>query len=338
MAAYQGRAMNNRRKLVIAIGAGALVAPCGSFAQPQTKVWRIGFLTARSRPESLETDYYGGFLRGLRELGYVEGKNLAIEWRFADGKNERLPDLAAELAQMKVDVIVAGGTPATIASQKSTSIIPIVMGNTNDPVGSGFVKSLARPGGNITGLSNVSSELSLKFLEMLRSMVPKVSRVAVLVNPANSANVQTLESIRAAAQKIKINILLGEARTSQDIRNAFSAMTRQGAGAFIVLTDGAFIDQRRQIADLATRNRLPSIASFREYVDVGGLMNYGPNFTDTYRRAAYYVDKIFKGAKPADLPVEQPTIFELFINGKTAKALGLKIPHSLLIMADKVIE
>lgn len=330
--------MNNRRKFLFALGAGALAAPLSSFAQQQGKVWRVGFLAHRSRPASLDSDFYGAFPRGLRELGYVEGKNLVIEWRFADGKVERLPDLAAELVRLKVDVIVTSSTPTTSAAQKATTMIPIVMGPVADPVGSGFVKSLARPEGNITGLTNILVDISPKHLEMLLSMVPKLTRVAVLINPDNSSNIPMLKSVQAAAQRTSVKILPVEARSPQEIESAFSTMARQNTGAGIVMLDPFFFQQRRQIAELARKHRLPSISATTEYAEAGGLMGYGPNLADIYRRAATYVDKIFKGAKPGDLPVEQPTKFELVINGKTAKALGLIIPQSLLISADKVIE
>ena len=331
--------MKNRRKLIIALGACALVAPLSSFAQQQGKVWRVGFLSASWRSTSIESHAtYGPFLRGMRELGYVEGKNLVIEWRFADGKYELLPGLAAELVKMKVDVIVAAGPPPTSAAQKATTTIPIVIVTGIDPVDAGFVKSLARPGGNITGISNLSGEVSPKHLEMLLSMVPKLSRVAVLVNPANPAHATMLKNVQAAAQKANVKVLPVEARTPQEIETAFSVMTKENAGAIIVGLDPVFIQQRRQIAELAAKNRLPSISTRREYVEAGGLMSYGQSGADQYRSVAVLVDKILKGAKPGDLPVEQPTKFELFINGKTAKTLGLTIPQSLLISADKVIE
>ena len=325
--------MNNRRKLLFALGAGALAAPLGSFAQQQGKVWRVGFLGTSTAsgyaPEALRA--------GLRELGYVDGKNLVIEWRFAEGKNERLPGLATELVNLKVDVIVAQGRPATSAAQKATTNIPIVMGTIGDPVGAGFVKSLARPGGNITGLTNISGDISAKHLEMLLSMVPKLSRVVVLVNPENPSNTMALRNVQAAALRTGVTILSFEARAPQEIENAFSQMPRQKAGALIVTRDAFFNQQVRQIAELAAKNRLPTICGIREYVEAGGLMSYGQDQADSNRRAATYVDKIFKGAKPSDLPVEPPTTFELFINRKTAKALGLTIPQSLLISADKVI-
>ena len=329
--------MNNRRKLLLALGASALASPLTPHAQPQTKVWRVGFLAVR-RPVSLDSDVFGALPQGMRELGYVEGKNLVIEWRFADGKIERLPGLATELVQLNVDVIVTAGTPATSAAQKATATIPIVMGTASDPVGSGFIKSLARPGGNITGLTYIPGEVSPKQLEMLLTMVPRLSRVAVLVDSRDSSHAEILKSVQAAAQMTRAKILPVEARTPQEIERAFSAMVREKAGAVLVVSGGLFNQQARQIAELAVKKQLPSISTRGEYAEVGGLMSYGTNFREGFRRAATYVDKILKGAKPGDLPVEQPTKFELIINGKTAKALGLKIPQSLLISADRVIE
>jgi putative ABC transport system substrate-binding protein len=330
--------MKRRRKLIVALGAGVLAAPFIAFAQQQGKIWRVGFLASRGRPDSLDTDPFGGFPRGMRELGYIEGKNLEIEWRYAEGKSERLPSLVAELVQLKVDVIVTVGTPAHGAAQKATATIPIVMGAVADPVGGGFVKSLARPGGNVTGISNLASDLGPKHLEMLISMVPKLSRVAILVNSSNPSHAPILKSVQAAAQRAGVKILPVEARTLQEIEKAFSIMAKDNAKALIVVLDPFFIQQRQQIAALAVKIRLPSMFPYHEDVEAGGLMSYGADATDIFRRAATYVDKIFKGAKPSDLPVEQPTKFELYINGKTAKALGLKSPQSLLISADKVIE
>jgi putative ABC transport system substrate-binding protein len=330
--------MNTRRKLLIALGAGALVVPLASFAQQQNKIWRVGFLAGR-HVDFLDSDYnYGPFRQGMRELGYVEGKNLVIEWRSAEGKNERLPGLATELVNLKVDVIVTAGTPATIAAQKATTTIPIVMGSVADPVGNGFIKSLARPAGNITGISNMSGDVSPKQLEMLLDMVPKLSRVALLVNPSNPANIKSLEIVQAAGQKLGVNILRSDARTPQEIDNAFSWIRQQNAGALMMWTEPFFLQQKNQIAELAAKHRLPAMAGDRIYSEAGLLMSYGPNIADQYRRAATYVDRIIKAAKPADLPVEQPTKFELVINRKTAKALGLAIPQSLLVSADKVIE
>ena len=330
--------MITRRTLITAFGAGAFTAPLALLAQQQNKVWRVGFLSAR-HVDFVDSDYYyGPFRQGMRELGYVEGKNLVIEWRSAEGNNERLPGLATELVNLKVDLIVTVGTPATSAAQKATTLIPIVMGNTADPVGSGFVRTLARPTGNITGLSGMGGDVMLKQLEMLLSMVPKLSRLAVLGNPSNTDNIKKVEIVQAEGQKRGVNILRAEARTPQEIDDAFSLIRRQNAGALIVLLDQFFLQQKSQIAELTAKHRLPSMAQDRMYSEAGVLMSYGTNLADQYRRAATYVDKIFKGAKPGDLPVEQPTKFDLVINGKTAKALGLAIPQSLLISADKVIE
>jgi putative ABC transport system substrate-binding protein len=274
----------------------------------------------------------------MRDLGYVEGKNLVIERRSAETKNERLPSLASELVALKVDVIVAWAPPAISAAQKATTTIPIVMGSVADPVSNGFIKSLAQPAGNITGLSYMAVDVSPKQLEMLLDMVPKLSRVALLVNPSNPANIKSLEIVQAAGQKLGVKILRADARTPQEIDNAFSWIRQQNAGALMMWTEPFFLQQKGQIAELTAKHRLPAMGGDRIYSEAGVLMSYGPNIADHYRRAATYVDKIFKGAKPSDLPVEQPTKFELVINSKTAKALGLTIPQSLLISADKVIE
>ena len=329
--------MNNRRKLFVALGGSAIAASLPSFAQ-QNKIWRVGFLAQR-HVNFIDTDnYYGPFRQGMHDLGYVEGKNLIIEWRSAEGKNERLPGLAAELVNFKVDVIVTVGAPAISAAQKATATIPIVMGGTSDPVRFGFVSSLARPAGNITGLSNMAADVRLKQLEMLLTIVPRVSRVAVLVNPSNTASIRNLERVQADAEKRGVTILRADAGTSQEIDNAFAWMRQQNAGALIVVLDQFLLQQKSQIAELTAKHRLPAVTSDRAYSESGVLMSYGTNLPDQYRRAATYVDKIFKGAKPGDLPVEQPTKFELVINSRTAKSLGLAIPKSLLVSADKVIE
>jgi putative ABC transport system substrate-binding protein len=330
--------MHNRRKLILAVGAAAVVAPSGLLAQQQAKVWRVGFLTGRTRSTSLDTDNYGEFPRRLRELGYVEGKNLVIEWRYADGHYDRLPALAAELVRLKVDVIVAGGPPPIIAAQKATSTIPIVFVSSIDPVEAGYVKSLARPGRNITGISNLSGEVSPKQLELLLTMSPKVTRVGVMTNSTNSGNATMLKLVTAAAQKANVKIIPLEAATPEEIDNGFSMLAKQNAGALIVGLDPFFIVQRRQIAELAAKNRLPSIATFREYVEAGGLMGYGQNLAEQYVLVANFVDKILKGAKPHDLPVEQSTKFDVVINRRTAKALGVQVPNAIMMQATKVIE
>ncbi len=334
--AYDGEVMNNRRKLLVTLGAGALAfaAPPGSFGQQQGKVWRVGILSPTSA--SLSSPNTGAFLKGMRELGYVEGKNLVIEWRFADGKLERLPDLAAELVQLKVDIIVTAGATAISAAQKATTTIPIVMASTGDPVGSGFVKSLARPGGNITGLSNMAGDIAAKFIDLLRSVVPKLSRVAMLTPSTTYGELS--KSVQAAAQKAGVKTLVAEASTPQEIENAFSMMVREKADAVFVGSPIVFAQQHRQIAELALKYRMPSLFQDRVTVEAGGLMSYGQKLTDSYQRSATYVDKILKGAKPGDLPVEQPVSFELVVNLKTAKALGLTIPQSLLLRADEVIQ
>jgi putative ABC transport system substrate-binding protein len=330
--------MNDRRNLIIALGASAFAAAFASFAQQQGKVWRVGFLSPR-HVDFVDSDhFYGPFRRTMRELGYIEGKNLIIEWRSAEASKERLPGLATELVNLKVDVIVTSGSPATRAAQRATTMIPIVMGNVGDPVHAGFVKSLARPAGNITGLSAMSRDVDLKHLEMLLGMVPRLSRVAVLLNPTNPGNIDRLEAIQAAGQKRRLKILRAEARTPQEIDDAFTLIRQQNAGALMVLSEALFQQQVRQIGDLAAKHRLPSVAADRIYAEAGVLMSYGASLADQSLRTANYVNKIFRGAKPADLPVEQPSKFEMFINRKTAKALGLKIPQSLLISADKVIE
>ena len=341
--------MIQRRTLIVAAGAGVLTAPFTSRAQLTNtpagapgKIWRAGFLGLPSRPASLETHFYGAIPQGLRDLGYVEGKNLVIEWRFADSDVKRLPELAAELVRTKPDLLLCAGDNASQALQQATATIPIVSAGTSDPIAIGLIKSLARPGGNITGVTNITSELAPKQLEMLLAMtaaaVPKVTRVAVLINPTQASGNTRTESIEAAAKRFGITILRFEAQNPAQIDTAFSSMRQQKAGALIVLLNPFFQQRSQQIAELSTKYRLPSMTSASFYPEAGCLMSYGTNLYEHYRRAAYFVARIFKGAKPADLPFEQPTKFELVINGKTAKALGLKIPQSLLIFADRVIE
>lgn len=329
--------MNSRRKLIVALGAGALTFAFPSFAQQAGRVWRVGFLAFPTRPSSLDSHVFGAFPRGMRELGYVEGRNLLIEWRFADGRVERLPELAAELVRLKVDVIVVSAS-ATRAAQDATTTIPIVFAAVSDPVGSGLIKSLARPGGNITGRTNITNDLSPKRLELLLAVVPKLSRVAVLMNSASAADTSTAESVQTAGQKRGVTVVPASAGTPQEIEAAFSAMTRKKVGALIVSLNPFFFQQRNQIAELAAKHRLPAIAGDRDLAEAGCLMSYGASLADEFHRLATYVDKIFKGAKPGDLPVEQPTTFELIINAKTAKTLGLTITSELLLQADKVIQ
>ncbi len=281
------------------------------------------------------------FRQGLRDLGYVEGRNLVIEYRFAEGKSERVPSLAAELVALKVDVIVAVTTPEALAAKKATRTLPIVFVAAADPVTSGLVSSLARPGGNVTGLSSFFPELVGKRLELLTQAVPGVSRVAVLWHPGflpERTEKDMLKGAEVTAQALGVRLQFLEARGPADFDRAFSEMTRARAGALTVLGTTMLFNERRRLVDLATKSRLPAVYPWREGVDAGGLMAYGPNIPDLFRRAATYVDKILKGAKPSDLPVEQPTKFELVINLKTAKALGLTIPPSLLGRADEVLQ
>ena len=324
----------DRRTFIGSVASGVLAIPLGALAQQQGKVWRVGFLSPTSA--SLSSQDTDAFLKGMRELGYVEGKNLVMEWRFADGKLEGLPGLAAELVQLKVDVIVAATLWAIAAAQKATTTIPIVMAVTGDPVGSGLVKSLARPGGNITGLSNMSRDVGAKLFDWLHAVVPKLSRVAVLT-PFRTHSPMS-QSVQAAAQKAGVKTLVAEASTPEEIEKAFSMMVQENADALIVGSPTIFAQQHRQIAELALKYRMPSMFQDRVSVDVGGLMSYGQKFTESYQRSATYVDKILKGAKPGDLPVEQPVSFELVVNMKTAKALGLTIPQSLRLRADEVIQ
>ena len=326
------------RNLKSAILLGAtLFALCSSAqAQESKKVPLIGFLSSRS-PDA-EKSRLVAFQQGLQELGYLEGKNILVEQRYAAGKFDRLPDLAAELIRLKVNVLVTTGTPAAHAAKNATSAIPIVIGNAGDPVGTGLVASLARPGGNVTGLSVLNTELSGKRLELLKEVVPTASRIAVLLNPANSINPLQLKEIQSAGPASGVTLLSLEVKGTDDIDRAFTAMKKQRIGALIVLGDPLLETHRTRIAELAVKSQLPAIYSLAPYVEAGGLMSYGTNFDDTYRRAAVYVDKILKGTKPADLPVEQPTKFEFIINLKAAKQIGLTIPPNVLVRADKVIK
>jgi len=330
--------VSRRRQILIALGSGAFLTPYASFAQQTNKLRRIGFLVAAARPPSIDAHYMGTFIRGLRDLGYVEGKNFVIEWRFADGNYQRLPALAGELVGLNVDVLVTGGTAANGALQKATTTIPIVNATMSDPVGNGFAKSLTHPGGNITGLALATTDMSPKHVELLRLIVPKLTSLGVLVNLGNSAHPAVAKSITTNAQRLGIKVRILDARNADGLTRNFSIMKQERTEAVIAVVDAFFISQRREIAELALKNNLPSMFSAQEHVEAGGLMSYGQNLADHYRRAAAYVDKIFKGAKPGNLPIEQPAVFSLTINSKTAKALGLEIPQELLLRADKVIE
>jgi putative ABC transport system substrate-binding protein len=313
-----------------------LFVPLAAQAQQAGKVPRIGFLGSTSPSDA--SARLDAFRQGLRELGWAEGKNIVIEYRWAEGRQERFTDLAAELVRLKVDVIIAPISAAALAAKNATTTIPVVMLVVGDPVRLGVVASLARPGGNITGLTSVGDELFPKQLELLKEAVPRVSRVAVLWNPANPSHGPSLKSIEVAARSLGMEPQLQKARGPDEFDSAFAAMTRARAGALLVLSDTMFNLHRTRIADLALKARLPAMYGLREQVEAGGLVAYAANYADLFRRGAIYVDKILKGAKPGDLPVEQPTKFELVINLKTAKALGLTIPQSLLLRADELIQ
>jgi putative ABC transport system substrate-binding protein len=328
-----------RRTFLGVIAGGLLAAPLAAEAQEAAKVPRIGYLA--NYPPGAFPELHEAFLQGLRDLGYVEGRNVVIEYRDAEGKFERLPALAAQLLALKVDVIVAPTTAAALAVKQATSTLPTVFAVAGDPVGSGLVTSLARPGGNVTGLSLFLPGLVGKCLELLKQADPGVSLVAVLWQPGGypgRTEKDMLKEADVAARALGMRLQFVEARGPEDFNRAFSDMTRARAGALTVLGSTMFFNERRRLVELAAKIRLPAVYPQREFVDAGGLVSYGANLADSYRRAAPYVDKILKGAKPADLPIEQPTKYELVINLKTAKALGLTIPPSLLQRADQVIE
>jgi len=320
------------------VAGGILAAPLVGEAQQTAESARVGLLSTN---QARGLRLIEPFRQGLRDFGYVEGRSVVLEFRNAEGKRERFPMLAAELVALKVDVIVATGTPAALAAKQATATIPIVFLAVSDPVESGLVTSLARPGGNVTGLSNVAPQLVGKGLELLKQTVPGVSRVAVLWEPGATgerADRATLAEAEVAGRVLGVQLQFVEVRGPADFDRAFSDMTKRRAGALTVFPGAMLFGERKQLTELAAKNRLATVYPWREYVDAGGLMSYGPDLADSYRRAAGYVAKILKGAKPADLPVEQPTKFELVINLKTAKALGLTIPPSLLARADEVIQ
>jgi putative ABC transport system substrate-binding protein len=326
----------DRRTFLRTLTIGLLPAPLAAGAQQAAKVPRVGVLLLASlaaRPQQWEA-----FRQGLREHGYVEGQSILIDFRSAEGKLERLAELAAELVQAKADVIVASGTESTQAAQKATATIPIVMSNTGDPVGAGIVANLARPGGNVTGLSLLATELSAKRLGLLKEALPRLARVAVLWNPNNASVTLKFKETETAARVLGLQLQSLQVQRPADLEGAFQAAAHARADALVTADDQLLSAQRVQIVSLAMRYRLPVASEFREFAAAGGLMSYGPSLTDLARRAATYVDKILKGAKPGDLPVEQPTKFELLIKLKTAKALGLTIPQTLLQRADQMIE
>ena len=325
-----------RRKLLIAWGLGAVTLPLTSFAQEKAKIWRIGFLGTTSASGFGIESRMEALRAGLRELGYVEGKNLLIELRWAEDKYERLPELTAELVRLKVDVIVTHG-PGTAAAKSVTSTIPIVMALSGDPVATGLVASLARPGGNVTGMTGINPEVAAKRLDLLKEAFPRTRLVAVLFNPDSAGATLSLRAMEDTARSLKLDLQQYSVRRPVDIDSAFAAMAKRRVDAVVSTDEPALTVNARVIANLAAKTRLPSIG-LTELAEAGGLMAYGPSRREMFRRSAYFVDRIFKGAKPGDLPVEQATRFETVLNLKTAKALGIQFPQSVLARADKVIE
>ena len=323
-----------RRAVLRALACGVVGMALESTAQPKPKAWRIGFLASGSAAMRV----YKGLGDGMRALGYVEGGNLSVQRRFADGDYRRLAGLAVDLVPLGLDVVVAESTLGVQAARQATTTVPIVMVAVPDPVGEGFATSLSRPGGNITGLSNIVTEVSAKHVELLRLAVPRLVRLAVLINPLNPSDALILEQVQGAAYARGMKVLVVEAGTESQIEAGFGEMIRAHTEALIVAADSHFDVQMHQIAKLALKSRLPTISSNREMTEAGSLMSYGQDLTEHYRRAATYVDKILKGAKPGDLPIEQPTVLELVINRRTASALGRAIPQELSLRADKLIE
>jgi putative ABC transport system substrate-binding protein len=321
-----------RREFIALLGGAAAAWPLVARAQQQTKIRRIGFLGLAPEFSGVEA-----LRAGLRDLGYIEGTNLVIEWRWAE-KVDQLPELAAELVRMNVNVIVAPSSTFVEAARQATASIPIVFTVHADPVGLGHVASLAQPSGNVTGLSMLLTELAAKGLEMMKEAVPHATRIGLLWNPTTPSHLRALKAVEGAAEKLSVELHMVAARTLEDFDGAFSAMSREAAGAFLVVASPLFVAQRVPLAELALKHRLPGMFPFKENVEAGGLMSYGADRDDLYRRAATYVDKILKGVKPADLPVEQASKYQLVINLKTAKALGLEVPPTLLARADEVIE
>jgi ABC-type uncharacterized transport system substrate-binding protein len=323
--------------IVLTLALLALGAPLATEAQAPPKEPRVGYLSIGSASDPRRVAIYEAFRQSLRDRGYIENRNISIERRFAEGNYDRLPGLAAELVRRRVDVIAAYSTPAAKAALGATKSIPIVMSGVVDPVATGLVVGLARPGGNVTGLSLMAPEIVGKQMQLLKELIPRVSRIAVLWNPANPSGAPQLQEAEVAARALKVQLQPLEARKGDDLDRVLATMTRARADGMVVVVDGVFIDSRIRLARLAEKARLPAVYGLRKHVEVGGLMFYGASPVDQARRAAALVDKILKGAKPGDLPVEQPTEFELVINLKTARALGLSVPQSVLVRADEII-
>jgi putative ABC transport system substrate-binding protein len=329
--------VTDRRAFISGITLGLLAAPLAAEAQQQAgKVYRIGFLG--NSTEALEANLVGPFREGLRQRGYVESRDLTIEYRWADGAYERFPALIAELIALKLDIIVTAGTPAALAVKRTTATIPVVMVAVGDPVGTGLVKSLARPGGNLTGLVSIGPDLEGKRLELLTQIVPKLLSVAFLGNPANPLHVTSERQASAAAKALHLKVVFFPVRAEGEFEHAFQAIVGQRSGALIMLADRLFLHHRARIVEFTARHRLPAVYAYNELVQAGGLMSFGPSYPEMHRRAAYFVDRILKGACATDLPMEQPSKFELILNLRTARTLGLVIPQEVLQRADQVIE
>lgn len=329
--------MISRRTLIVAVAASLLGRPARARAQQTGKIYRLGILGNIPVSDSQGAKIWGAFTQGLRDLGCVEGQNLIVDHRSTEGRSERLPAMAGELVRSQPDVIVVPNQANAVAVREATRTIPIVAANF-DPLGSGLAASFARPGGNVTGLSLIAPEVVGKQLEVLKELVPRLARAAILWSPANRSSLLLLEEARKAAGALALQLQVVAAQRPEDLQSAFASMRRERAGALLVFPDAMFILQRKAIADLAARSHLPAMYALREHLDAGGLAFYGPSMEDNFRRAAVYVDKILKGVSPGDLPVEQPTRFELVINVRTARLAGLTIPQSLLLRADQVIE
>jgi putative ABC transport system substrate-binding protein len=325
----------DRRRFLLTSLAGAFAAPLVAETQQAAKIWRAGWLSNASPTSDMSTDI---FKQTFRELGYVEGRDIVLEFRWTDGSQDRLVELASELVRIRVDAVVAVGPQAIRAARQATSAVPIVMMTSGDPVSAGFVKSLARPGGNITGVSFLGEDLSGKLLELLKQAIPGISRVAIVWNPDNRAHAGYLRDVRPTADALRIGVPTLEIRSAEELERSFERAAHDHVEALLLLLDPLFTANSHRIADLASRSRLPTVYGLRQLADAGGLMTYGPSTVVLARQVVSYLDRIFKGAKPAELPVEQPTTFELVVNLKTAKALGLTIPPSLLARADQLIE
>jgi len=326
----------DRREFIGTIACGLLAAPLAAEAQPAGKVYRIGFLG--NSTEAMEANLVGPFREGLRERGYVEGRDLTIEYRWAEGAYERFPALIAELIALKSDIIVTAGTLAALAVKRTTTTIPLVMVAVGDPIGTGLVKSLARPGGNLTGLVSIGPDLEGKRLELLTQIVPKLSSVAFLANPANPIHLTSEKQASAAAKALRLKVVFFPVRAEGEFDPAFQAIVGQRSGALVMLADRLFLHHRARIVEFTARHRLPAVYAYNELVQVGGLMSLGPSYPEMHRRAAYFVDRILKGARATDLPMEQPSKFELILNLRTARTLGLVISQEVLQRADHVTE